>query len=122
MTDQERCNRLFDVERMPNALAQMHKNIPENNQRRHTQAKKLHNAKTSMLQIEIEVRQYVIVRMQEKKEHRLPALWRGPMRVRKAKSHLVFEVEDINETRKILVHIRGMVPYPITQRSNPTSI
>lgn len=65
--DQERDNQLIDIERMHNALAQMHKNISENNQRHCTEAHKVHNAKTNVLPMNIEIDCYVkFVRMQRR--------------------------------------------------------
>lgn len=43
--DQERCNRLIDIEGMHNAFAQMHKYKSENTQHRRTQAQKCTTAR-----------------------------------------------------------------------------
>lgn len=85
--DEERCNQLVDIEKMHNPLAQMHKTISDINQRRRSEAQKRNNAETNVIRTKIEVGDYVMVRTNAKKEHKLQTRWRRPKWVTEA-SHI----------------------------------
>lgn len=82
----------------------------------------MHNAKTNVVPINFEVRDYVMIRAHAKRSHKLQARWRGPMRVTYAKSHLVFEVENLNDGSKLVAHAQRMLPYPAARRGEQASI
>lgn len=119
--DRERCTSLVDIDRMHTALSHMHKELAEHNLKRRTQSQKLHNAKTHILPINIELADYVMIRTHAKREQKLQARWHGPMRVVASKSDLVFEVESIVDGSKSVLHAQRMVPYPVTPRGKQAS-
>lgn len=44
------------------------------------------------------------------------------MKVSKANSQNIFEVENIKDSGKLVVHVQRMVPYPVTRRGEQVSI
>lgn len=86
------------------------------------QAQMIHNAKKDVLPINVEVGDYVMIRTSAERSHMLQAQWRGPMKIRNAKSHLVFEVENINDGSKFVVHEQRLLLYTATQRGEQASI
>lgn len=63
-----------------------------------------------------------MIRTHTKKEHKLQAEWRGPMWATNAKSHLFFDVKDINDECKVAVHAQRMIPYPVARRGKQASV
>lgn len=55
--------------------------------------------------------------MDGKKERKLQAQWRGPMRVAATRSEFDFEVKSIVDASRSFGHAQGIDSYPITLRS-----
>lgn len=103
------------------AFDQIPKDVAETNDMRRTRAQKVLNARTNVLTLNINVEDHAMIRSHTRKEHKLQINWRGPMRVRKAKSALVFIAEDLVHAQQLTVHAQRMVSYPVTKPSDCAS-
>lgn len=112
-----RCQSILNINDVHQALEVMHKEVFKRNQTRRTRAQLIHNAKTNVLPLNIDIGDYVMVRVSVKGNHKLQSKWKGPMRVIEARSDLVFVLEDINDARTLTAHAQRLVPYPITTRT-----
>ncbi len=70
-----------------------------------------HNEKTNIQPINFSLGDFVLVRCAQKKGHKLQLSWRGPRRISKVISAWVFEVEDLNSSKKEIVHARRICFY-----------
>lgn len=77
--DEEQCYRITNIEKMHDALEQIHKEVSNSNQRQRVQSQKVHNARTNVLALRIYIGDGVMIRSHSKKIHKLQQNWRGPM-------------------------------------------
>lgn len=120
--EKERCTQTVNIEHIYTAVFQMHKTIAEGSQRRCTEAQVVHNAMTHVLPFRFDVGDYVMIGTPANRGYKLQSRLWGPMMVAKAKSHLVFEMNNINDGSELVVHAQRMVPYPFMRRSRQASI
>lgn len=113
--DDEWCRRATDIGRAHEVLRQMYKEVCNNNNQRRSRAQQVHNDRTNVLPISIEIGDYVMIHTHAKRNHKLKSLWRGPMKVVDSKSSLSFAVEDITTRQCVTVHAQRMVSYPATR-------
>lgn len=86
------------------------------NEQVRARARQKHNAKTKVLPLNINIGDFVMVRVNAKRGHKLQTKWKGPMQVTETKSHLLFVVEDINRQYKMIAHAQRLIPYPVTSK------
>lgn len=67
----KRCRRITDLGRSPEVLRQMHKEVCNDNNRRRSRAQQIHNTRTNVLPISIEIGDYVMIRSHAKRNHKL---------------------------------------------------
>lgn len=94
------------------ALDYMHKEVAGRSEHRRTRAQKLHNARTGVTPVNFRVGDFVLVRSNQKRSHKLDSQWIGPKRVVEVMSDLVFRVEELNSTRTETAHAQRMLHYP----------
>lgn len=116
-----RIDAITEVTRLHVALNEVHKTVSAGNTRRRTQAQKIHNARTNVTPITLHIDDYVMVRTDVQRKHKVQSIWRGPMRVIESKSDLVFKVEDIINAEQHTVHAQRIVSYPVTQQGAEAS-
>lgn len=111
---EERCKKLINVGIMQEALEKVHQDAHSRSERRSTRARLVHNAKTNILPLNIEVGDYVLIRTHAMRNHKLQAKWRRPMKIFEANSSLAFIVESIVDKSRMNVDAQHILPYPIS--------
>ena len=87
------------------SLDLMHKEVAEQRKRRREQATARHNAKTHVRAVNFDVGDFVLVATREHSDgHKLRVTWRGPRRVTRAVSDLIYECEDLLSGETALFH------------------
>lgn len=120
--NEERAIQLVNIRSIYEALAGMHKNISTRKEHKRTQSQTMYNAKTNVLPVNFEVGDYVMIRTHAKRSHKFRPQWRGPMNVTDAKSHLIVDVENLNDGSKLDTQAQRMLPFPATRRGEQTSV
>lgn len=92
----------------------MRKDVSDRNRLRGNRAQNMHSAKTNVLPLNIDIGDYVIVRMHYKMAYRLLWKCRTAMRVKEAKSNLVYVVEYLTNAHQQTLHVQKMITYPVT--------
>ena len=92
-----------------NVLIQFLENIHRKTRLRRSNAReaavKRHNDKTHERPVDFEVGDYVLrAQKEESKGHKLRIIWRGPQRITRAVSHLIFQCEDLISNSFSLLH------------------
>lgn len=113
----ECCRSVSNIDEVQQVLGSMDKEVCENNQAKRTRAQKIHNVKTIVLPLKIDTNDYVMVRVDAKRKHKLQHKWKGQIKVIKEKRDLVFVLEDIYVARTPTAHTQRLVPYPVTTRA-----
>lgn len=93
--DEKRWKEIMNIGSVHHVLEQMRKEINGYNRSRQTRAHKIHNMRINVLRLNIDKGDYVMGRTRSKRNQHLQTKWRGPMRVKEAKTNLVFVLEDI---------------------------
>lgn len=78
--------------------------MSENNKKHRTQAQRARNAKIDTLTVSLGIRSHVMIDTHTQKNHKLQAIWRGPMKVISLRFNLIFVVEDIVNLQQQVVH------------------
>lgn len=94
--------------------------VVKGNEIRRQLARRLHDAKTNKLPLNINVGDYVLVLAHAKRSQELGAKWHGPMHVQKTKSNLLFSVQDIVNKKHLTIHAQSITPYPVSERQLET--
>lgn len=108
--------KIVDVGKLHEAPDIVYKDVATRNEQTRTHARQIHNAKTQVLPLNINIGDFVMVNVSSRRKQKLQTKWKGLMRVRKPKLHLLFVVEDINHQHKMTAHAQRLVPYSLTNK------
>lgn len=109
---------MLDVMKMQEELKKLHKYMAAPKQESHKYAQRRYNSKTNgLLRILIPV-DYVSVRSNDKKGHKLSIEWQGPMRVIESWSELLLEAENLEEIKMMVTHVQRRVQYLVLHLSS----
>lgn len=86
---------MMHVESLHETQEAVHKEDVGNNQLMWARVQQIHDAQTRILQINIDIGQYVLIWVQEKKSHKLRTKWEGPMPVAETEYNIVYIVVDV---------------------------
>ena len=109
--DEARARQLCGIEELQGAMELMHKDVKGLISSSRKSAIERHNSKTNVREFSFHVGDFVLVRTQEKRLHKLQFIWRGPRRITKALSDWTYEVENLDTGKKNTVHARRMILY-----------
>lgn len=110
--EEKRALEVVRISHLHDALHEMHKEVVARNDRRRTKAQKVHNAHKSVVPINFHVGDYVLVATKCARSHKLDQKWKGQMKVVKALSDLVFQVQSLENVSTETVHAQRMTHYP----------
>ena len=97
--------RLMNVETLLKRMDGIHKEVAERRTRHRDRAVQRHNAKTHVRPINFDVGDFVLVAKRVQNDgHKLRVTWRGPRRVTRAVSDLIYECEDLLSGETALFH------------------
>ena len=100
-----RAQRLINVESLEKRIEEMHKEVAERRTRQREQQTQRHNAKTNVRAVNFDIGDFVLVAKREQNDgHKVRVTWRGPRRVTRAVSDLIFECEDLLSGESALFH------------------
>eukprot|EP00173_Palmaria_palmata_P000654 Plantae.Rhodophyta-Palmaria_palmata.ctg13165.p1 GENE.Plantae.Rhodophyta-Palmaria_palmata.ctg13165~~Plantae.Rhodophyta-Palmaria_palmata.ctg13165.p1 ORF type:complete len:337 (-),score=45.86 Plantae.Rhodophyta-Palmaria_palmata.ctg13165:285-1295(-) len=103
--DEIKVLQLMQVEMLHDSLAQVHRDIVQRQTDRRDSAVREHNAKTHVPAANFSVGDFVLVAKRIAKDgHKLRLQWQGPHRVVRTESDWVYEVEDLINESRALVH------------------
>lgn len=98
--------------RLLHAFEKIHKDVSQSRSRKRQAAINFHNEKTHVQDINFEVGDYVLVAKRLSNADNKPRVkWRGPQRVARAVSALVFEVEDLLSHTPTFFHANRLTFY-----------
>lgn len=104
------------------APEQIRNEVSDHSHTRWTQAQKTHNVKASVLPINVDIGNYVIILIHSKPHYTVQSLWRGPKKIEDSTLDLVlFVVEGIRNQRRQAVHAQQIIPYPVAHLSEHAS-
>ena len=111
-----RAQKVMKIDCLVAAVDQVHKKVAKTRTRKRRQSVKAHNAKTHVQEINLDAGDYVLVAQRLMNDgHKLRVKWRGPQRVTRAVSELVFEVEDLITKTHALIHANRLKFYSDSQ-------
>ena len=114
--DEIKALRLMNVESLAEALQTMHREVAERRNVRREAAIRKHNERTHVQPVNFSVGDYVLVAKRiSKNGHKLQVQWRGPQRINRVESNLVFECQDLINEQLSLVHANRLKFYADSQ-------
>ena len=102
---------LIGVNTLQNALNAMHREVVVISSAQRKRHVELHNRKTNVRSINLQVGDFVLVRKAKSSGHKLDFTWRGPRRVTECRSDSVYEVENLLSGKREIVHSRRLMLY-----------
>ena len=100
-----KAQKLLNVKALESSLAEMHKEVADTRTRQREHAVQRHNARTHVREVNFDVGDFVLVAKREPNDgHKLRVTWRGPRRVTRAMSDLIYECEDLLSGETALFH------------------
>lgn len=82
----DRAKQIANIEMLRAGLEEKNKDILDNNQLRRLRTQCIHNGEANTMPMNIAVGDYVIVRTHANRQQKLYSRWRGPIRVKEARS------------------------------------
>lgn len=101
----------IQVEKLQDALAELHKDVLQRIYSARQRSVEAHNRRTNVQPVNIYEGDFVLVRQVKPGAHKLAFRWIGPRRIFQARSELVFEVEDLLQGKREVVHSRRLLLY-----------
>lgn len=108
--DAIRARQLVTIDTLQSAVECMHKEVNAAVSKNRERSVAAHNRRTNVRSVQFEIGDFVLVR-QHKRGHKLSFVWKGPCRVKAAKSAAVYNVEDLLTGKISVVHYRRMMVY-----------
>lgn len=118
--DLEKVKTIFDIGNLQERLQENHKDVSNRNDRLPTQTQQVHNSRTKVIPLNINIGDFVTVRVGAKRIHKLENKWKGHIGVVETKSVLIFVIEDVNTSDRITAHAQCLVSYPINFQDHQT--
>eukprot|EP00172_Hildenbrandia_rubra_P002599 Plantae.Rhodophyta-Hildenbrandia_rubra.ctg3560.p1 GENE.Plantae.Rhodophyta-Hildenbrandia_rubra.ctg3560~~Plantae.Rhodophyta-Hildenbrandia_rubra.ctg3560.p1 ORF type:complete len:305 (+),score=28.60 Plantae.Rhodophyta-Hildenbrandia_rubra.ctg3560:801-1715(+) len=107
-----KAKRITKVENLIKALDEMHKDISKRRTKKRKDAVRRHNERTHMQPVNFELGDFVLVAKKDAHDGRkLQVTWKGPRRVSRAVSDLIYECEDLITGKKNLFHANRLKHY-----------
>lgn len=78
----------------------------------------IHIPKTSVLSLNIDVGDYVMLRTGKKCKQEIQSKWKGPMWVVQAKCDLVSDFEHVSDSSVLAAHARRIAPHPVSKNAS----
>lgn len=110
---------LVDIEKLQQALSDMHRHVGARISSARQKAVEQHNAQTNVQSPSLQVEDSVLVRSAQQKGRKLNFLWGGPRRMRGTHSELVYEVEDLVSRTVESVHAQRLLSYRADMDGTP---
>lgn len=109
---------LIEIGKFQSLLDQMHKAVSEKISARRRKSIASHNKATNISEPHFEIGDIVILRRAVDRGHKLLNKWRGPMRVEKIHSPLVYSVSHFDGSGSIRVHATRLIRYCAALKNN----
>lgn len=110
----EKIHNIIDTKKSHEAPDNVHRIVAIRKEQDKTRARQEHNAETQVLPLNMNIRDFVMVRVNSKTGHDIHTKLKRTVRVMETKSHLLFVVEDINRQHKMIVRAQRLVPFLVT--------
>lgn len=101
----------LEIEKIQSAHEEMHKDVEARVMKNRKRSIETHNRNTNIKKINFAEGDFVLVREAQKKDHMLRFLWKGSRSVLRARSELVYEMEDILTKKREVVHACQLTLY-----------
>lgn len=109
--DEVRARQLVNIDLMQAALEDMHRDVKLRAEKSRQRKVDEHNRKTNVRPVNFNEGDFVLVRRAVTKGHKLQFIWTGPRRIVSVHSDLVYEVEDLLDSKRSTVHARRLQLY-----------
>ena len=110
--DEVRARRLINVQGIVKALDSIHRDISKRRNKKREAAIRRHNERTFVQPVNFEIGDFVLVAKKDVHEgSKLQVTWKGPWRIIRAVSDMVFECEDLISGKYSLFHANRLKPY-----------
>ena len=107
-----KAQKLVRTDSLIKAIDDLHRNVSETRTRKRKQALENHNKRTGVHEVNFDVGDFVLVADSEGKSgNKLRVRWKGPRRVVRCESALVYEVEDLLNASHALIHVSRLKFY-----------
>ena len=103
--------RLMMIDEMQIPMELMHKQVSKLTSASRRRQIRAHDRRTNVQEVNYSIGDFALIRKAKPGVHKISFAWVGPRRVISAKSALIFEVEDLLDGKKELVHARRLVLY-----------
>ena len=110
-TDELHITSLLNIESIQNALQEVHREVAERRANSRARRTSRHDKLTNVVASGFREGDWVLVRKLTPGGHKLRFLWRGPRRIVAVRSDWVYEVENIIDGKREIVHARRMHLY-----------
>ena len=111
-----KAQRIVHIESLIKSLDELHRNVAEKRTRKRQQEVDRHNDRTRIRPVNFDIGDFVLVADTEKHSgNKLRLKWKGPRRITRCESALVYEVEDLLNQSNNLIHVSRLKFYADSQ-------
>lgn len=109
--DEVRARQLVKIDVTQAALEDMHRDVKQRAESSRKRNVEEHNRKNNVKPVNLHEGDFVLVRRAVSKGHKLQFIWTGLRRIVSVKSDLLYEVKDLLDSKRAMVHARRLQLY-----------